>query len=67
VSFFRSKTGDLVEAHQFSGGFGTAPIVNHRGGSYGLVVGDWLIRLRGGELTHCRGDRFAQEYEAVDG
>lgn len=97
MSFYRSKSGDLVEAARFNGGhvnddyglnfetpgdvawvcaamndktlelsaFGSALVLNHRGGSYGLSRGDWVIRLHGGELTHCRGDRFEQEYEAV--
>lgn len=97
MSFYRSKSGDLVEAARFKGGhvqadtslcfetpgdiswvceamnakvlelsaFGNALVLNHRGGSYGLAAGDWVIRLRGGEITHCRGDRFEQEYEAV--
>lgn len=45
--------------------FGSALILNFRGGSYGLAPGDWVIRKRGGELTQCRGDRFEQEYAAV--
>lgn len=97
MSFYRSKSGDLVEAARFKGGhvnaddglwfectdvptwlcdamnakvlelsaFGSALVLNYRGGSYGLAPGDWVIRMHGGELTHCRGDRFATEYEEV--
>jgi hypothetical protein len=48
--------------------FGSALVLNFRGGSYGIARGDWIIRKRGGELTAwCRGDRFAQQYERADG
>jgi hypothetical protein len=47
--------------------FGSGLVLNYRGGSYGLVKGDWVIRKRGGELTQCRGDKFAEKYEAVSG
>jgi hypothetical protein len=46
---------------------GCALILNFRGGTYGLVPGDWVIRKRGGEITQCRGDKFAERYERVDG
>jgi hypothetical protein len=100
MSFYRDRSGELVEAVLFKGGhvngdyglcfngddaamqwvctamnaktlelsaLGSALVLNYRGGSYGLAAGDWVIRKRGGELTHCRGDRFASQYERVDG
>jgi hypothetical protein len=49
------------------GALGSSLILNFRGGSYGIAPGDWIIRKRGGELTQCRGDKFEQLYERVDG
>jgi hypothetical protein len=45
--------------------FGSGLVLNFRGGSYGLVSGDWVIRRRGGEIVHCRGDQFEQRYKVA--
>lgn len=46
---------------------GPALVLAYRGGSYGLVKGDWLLCSDDGEIAPCCARQFAERYKRVDG